>query len=206
MIWDNLILRYVMSFIMATGITFLMFLGMNYLITQEDILLNGDDKRIRVELGSVREVQEVIKKEIKPDEIVPEPVPTTELEISINVGNASDPIDLSIRETETGNIGIGDGSVFIADGEYLPIVRVMPQYPARAAEKGLEGYVIVEFSVTPVGSTVNVIVIESSNRLFERNAVRAAERFKYKPRVVDGEAVYVEGVRNRIEFELDEEG
>ena len=204
--WDSQIMRYVISFIMATGITFLMFLGMNYLITQEDILLDGNDKRIRIELGSVREIQEVIKKEIKPEEIIPEPAPTTELEISINVGNASDVVDLSIRETETGNIGIGDGSVFIADGEYLPIVRVMPQFPARAAERGLEGYVIVEFSVTPMGSTVNVVVIESSNRLFERNAVRAAERFKYKPRIVDGEAVAVEGVRNRIEFELAEEG
>lgn len=200
----SVIVRYLVSFIIAAAITFLMFWGMQALISSDNILVE-EHKRIRVDLGSVREVQEVAEKERKPDEIIPEPAPTTELEISIDVGNVSDPVDLSLRETEVGNIGIGDGAVFVADGEYLPIVRVPPQYPARAAERGLEGYVVVEFTVTPTGSTVNVVAIESSHNFFVRNAIRAAERFKFKPRVVDGEPVYVEGVRNRIEFKLDDE-
>mgnify|MGYP003630482200 FL=1 len=115
----------------------------------------------------------------------------------------SDPVNFSTRNTEVANVATGIGTSFVPDREYLPIVRVPPQYPARAAERGLEGYVVVVFTVTPMGSTTNIKVVESTDKVFERNAVRAALRFKYKPKVVDGEATMVEGVRTKIEFKLD---
>ena len=95
--------------------------------------------------------------------------------------------------------GIGFG---ISDGEYLPIVKVAPVYPARALNRGLEGYVIVEFTVTRQGTVQDVFIIESSSSLFDRAAIEAALKFKYKPRVIDGEAVEVPGVRNQITFEI----
>ncbi len=95
--------------------------------------------------------------------------------------------------------GVGFG---ISDGEYLPIVKVAPVYPARALQRGLEGYVIVEFTVTPAGTTRDAVVVESTSTLFERAAVEAALKFKYKPRVIDGEAVEVPGVQNKISFEI----
>ncbi|MBN1239057.1 MAG: energy transducer TonB, partial [Gammaproteobacteria bacterium] len=88
-------------------------------------------------------------------------------------------------------------------GEYLPIVKVAPVYPARAASRGLEGYVIVEFTVTRTGTTKDISVVESTSSLFERAAVDAAGKFKYKPRVIDGEPVEVPGVRNKITFVLE---
>ncbi|MDC0082435.1 energy transducer TonB, partial [Emcibacteraceae bacterium] len=86
--------------------------------------------------------------------------------------------------------------------KYLPIVRVPPQYPSRAAENGIEGYVIVTFTVTAEGTTKNIVAIESSHKMFVREAVKAARKYKYKPRVVDGEPIESSGVRVRIEFEL----
>ena len=86
------------------------------------------------------------------------------------------------------------------DGEYLPIVKVQPIYPGRALSRGLEGYVIVEFTVTKAGTTRDVRVVESSSKMFERNAVQAATKFKYKPRVIDGQPIEVPGVRNKITF------
>lgn len=59
------------------------------------------------------------------------------------------------------------------------------------------------FTVTAVGNVTDVKVIESSHPGFEGNAVRAAEKFKYKPKVVNGIAVEVKGVTNRIEFNLE---
>ena len=97
--------------------------------------------------------------------------------------------------------GFGFG---ISDGEYLPIVKVAPVYPARALSRGLSGYVLVEFTVTTNGSVRDVFVVESSSTLFERAASEAALKFKYKPRVIDGTAVEVPGVRNRITFEIAE--
>ncbi len=93
----------------------------------------------------------------------------------------------------------------ISDGEYLPIVRVAPVYPARPAARGLEGHVIVRYAVTATGETRDVEVIESTSTLFERAAVEAARKFRYRPRIIDGQPVEVPGVTSRIAFELPED-
>tara|TARA_R110002096_G_scaffold432240_1_gene648725 strand:- start:148731 stop:149264 length:534 start_codon:yes stop_codon:yes gene_type:complete len=176
---------------------------MQRLIAAGEIELNKDDVRIRVSLGNVRDAQEIREIVRKPEEVKPELAPEMEIQMSLSVGNVSDPVNFSTRNTEVANVATGIGTSFVPDREYLPIVRVPPQYPARAAERGLEGYVVVVFTVTPMGSTTNIKVVESTDKVFERNAVRAALRFKYKPKVVDGEATMVEGVRTKIEFKLD---
>ena len=109
-------------------------------------------------------------------------------------------------------VGSSDINVNISgiggDGEYLPIVKVAPQYPRRAAQRGLEGFVTVEFTVTVTGATRDVVVLEGIEKdgtpttMFNSAAVKAAEKFKYKPRVYDGVAVEVPGVRNRFVFEM----
>ncbi|MGD8340524.1 MAG: TonB family protein [Gammaproteobacteria bacterium] len=99
----------------------------------------------------------------------------------------------------------GLGGAAVSDDEYLPIVNIAPVYPPRAAARGLEGYVIVSFTVSTTGSTEDVVVVESSSTLFERAAIEAASKWKYKPRIVDGQPVAVPGVVNRINFELEPE-
>jgi protein TonB len=97
---------------------------------------------------------------------------------------------------------IGATGIPASDGEYLPIVKVAPVYPMRALQRRVEGYVIVEFVVTTSGSVTDVTVVESSAPVFEQAAIEAAQKFKYKPRVVDGVAIEVSGVQNRITFKL----
>lgn len=97
--------------------------------------------------------------------------------------------------------GLGGGS---GDGEYLPIVKVAPTYPRRAAQKGIEGYVVVEFTVSKLGTVINPVVIEADPaNIFNRAALTAAKKFKYKPKIENGKAIEVTGVRNIIRFELD---
>jgi periplasmic protein TonB len=91
---------------------------------------------------------------------------------------------------------------FFSDGDYMPIVQVAPQYPRRAADRGLEGFVLLEFTVTREGTVRDPQVIESSSSIFDRAAIDAVLRFRYRPRVIDGEPVEVPGVRFRITFEL----
>ncbi len=95
------------------------------------------------------------------------------------------------------NLGAG------SDGDFLPLVVVQPTYPRRAAEAGIEGYAIVELTVTATGSVENVMVIESSSSVFNSSAVKAALKFKYKPRVKDGIALDVKGVRYQFTFNLE---
>lgn len=101
------------------------------------------------------------------------------------------------------NLNVKGVGGFGSDGEYLPIVKVQPQYPRRALSRGIEGYVIVEFTVTTNGSVKDPVVIEADPpNIFNRAATKAALKFKYKPRVIDGEAVEVPGVRNKITFAI----
>lgn len=107
------------------------------------------------------------------------------------------------------DIGVNTGGNFTGDGEYMPIVAVAPEYPRRAASRGIEGFVTVRFTVTPNGSTKDVEVVNAVNTdgdetsIFNRAAIRAAERFKFRPRVVDGDPVEVAGVTYRFVFELE---
>ena len=90
-----------------------------------------------------------------------------------------------------------------SDGEYLPIVKVAPVYPRRALARGIEGYVVLEYTVTKQGTVKDPVVIESKpNRIFDKVATKSALRYKYKPRVIDGEPVEVPNVRTKITFKL----
>ena len=109
------------------------------------------------------------------------------------------------------NLNVKGVGGFGSDGEYLPIVKVQPQYPRSALNRGLEGYVIVEFTVTTNGSVRDPVSIEgmagrkgnlNPSTIFNRAAEKAALKFKYKPRVIDGEPVEVPGVRNKITFAI----
>jgi len=58
--------------------------------------------------------------------------------------------------------------------------------------------------VSKQGAVKNPIVIQAKPEgIFEQAAVDAALKFKYKPRVVNGEATEVSGVQNRITFQID---
>ena len=94
---------------------------------------------------------------------------------------------------------------FIQNGEYLPITRVEPIYPRRALMRGIEGYVLLEFVVTRTGTVRDpVVLVSEPPGYFDRAALNAVMKFKYLPRVVDGVAMDVPGVRARLVFEIDE--
>lgn len=90
-----------------------------------------------------------------------------------------------------------------SDGDIVPIARPRPAYPILAARRGIEGYVVLEYTVTRAGTVEGVAVVESSNSLFNRSALEAVNKFRYKPRIVDGHPVAVRGVRTKIRFELE---
>jgi periplasmic protein TonB len=91
------------------------------------------------------------------------------------------------------------------DSEYLPIVKVAAVYPRQAQARGITGYCIVEYTVTTSGATRDPVPVDCSPPgVFEQSAVKAAQKFKYRPRVIDGRPVEVAGVRNRFLYELDQ--
>lgn len=114
---------------------------------------------------------------------------------TVNIGHMAIDADVAV------DAGFG---LSASDGEYLPIVKVAPQYPRRAAARGVEGYVVLSFTVTETGAVTNPLVVESvPPGVFDSAATRAALKFKYKPRVEDGKPVVVHGVEHLITFQLE---
>jgi protein TonB len=72
----------------------------------------------------------------------------------------------------------------------IPIVRSKPRYPLRAEARNIEGYVIVDFTVTPTGSVIDAKVREAKPEgIFDRSALNAIVKWKFKPKIENGRAV-----------------
>jgi protein TonB len=156
---------------------------------------------VRVKRNENLNVEDIIpEKPPKPPETPPE-TPPQEMD---NVNPDSPKINVAPPSVNANTDIGGPGGMNIAEGDYLPIVRVAPVYPARALSRGLEGFVDLSFTVTTAGTVEDPIVLQSTSSLFERAAIRAVLKFKYKPRVVDGVPVSVPGVKTRISFQLEE--
>ncbi len=202
------IVRYVLSFFAALVVVFSLFWVMQYLIASADRTLDEDDAGHLLEFVRIKQDEIISTRKLKPrkppppDEQPPEPPPpamdniTPEAQaVAVTAVSINTKIDLSAS-------GFG---LTPSDGDYLPIVKVQPMYPRRALSRGIEGYVIVKFTVTKQGTTRNHVIVESKPKgIFDRAALQAATKFKYKPRVVDGQPIEVPGVLNKITFVIEE--
>lgn len=102
------------------------------------------------------------------------------------------------------NVDIGGPGSLQRDGEATPIVRIEPRYPVQAARDGKEGWVRLSFTINEVGGVEEVSVIEAEpKRVFNREAMRALRKWKYKPKIVDGKAVRQPNMRVQLDFKLE---
>lgn len=198
-----MIVRYALSVTMGAVVTFgLLFLMQLMIATGRGAMTDTSKARI-VDFVRVERNEIVETRERKPERL-PEPEPRPDLPAPDRSADFDGTLAVSTTgpalQADVRVAGLGFG---VADGEYLPIVKVAPVYPARALARKLEGYVMVEFTVTRTGTVKDVVVLESTADLFERPAVEAALKFKYKPRVIDGEPVEVAGVKNKLVFEME---
>ena len=198
--------RYAFSILIGMVVTLSLLFVMQLLIASGKQALTDPRERHKLEFVRVKRNENLNtadftpEKPPKPPETPPE-TPPQELD---NIDPTAPTI--SIRPPQISadtNIG-GQGSMNIAEGDYLPIVRVAPVYPTRALTRELEGFVDMSFTVTTAGTVKDPIVLQSTSSLFERAATRAVLKFKYKPRVVDGIPVEVVGVKTRITFVLED--
>lgn len=199
--------RFIIAFFVSLAITLGLFFLMQSLIKMGGSALTEPPQGSVLDFVRVKQEETVEQKDRKPrkppkpKEQPPQMQPQqmdspspdaegTSMDFSADVGD-----DVALD----GGLALESG-----DGEYLPIVKVSPVYPRRALQRGIEGFVIVEFTVTKQGTVKNPVVVEANPEgIFEQAAMDAAMKFKYKPRVVNGEATEVSGVQNRITFQID---
>lgn len=198
--------RYVFSIVTGTLVTLSLLFIMHLLIEFGESAITEERERHTLEFVRIKRNENLNledytpEKPPKPPEVPPE-VPPQDID---NIDPSAPTINIPPPPVAA-NVDIGGpGAMNIAEGDYLPIVRVAPIYPARALQRGVEGYVDMSFTVTTTGTVKDPIVMFSTSSLFERAASRAVVKFKYKPRVVDGVPVEVVGVKTRITFKIED--
>ena len=197
--------RYLFSIVVGVIVTLSLLFVMNILIVTGKQALTKPRDRAKLEFVRVKRNESLNVEDYTPEKPPkpPETPPETPPQEMDNIDPSAPKIGVAAPEVSTdANIG-GPGGMNIAEGDYLPIVRVAPVYPARALSRGLEGYVDLSFTVTTAGTVRDPVVIQSTSSLFERAAIRAVLKFKYKPRVVDGVPVDVPNVKTRITFKIE---
>jgi periplasmic protein TonB len=198
--------RYVFAVIVGSIVTLTLLFVMQLLIAFGESALTTPRERHVLDFVRVKRNENVNTEDItpekppKPPEVPPEVPPQDMDNIDPNAPTINVPPPTVASEVNVG----GPGGMNIAEGDYLPIVRVAPVYPARALSRGIEGYVDMSFTVTTTGSVRDPVVDFSTSSLFDRAAEKAVLKFKYKPRVVDGVPVEVPNVKTRITFKIEE--
>lgn len=207
-------LRVLVAALLAAGVTFGLFLLMYALIS------SGSDQRADlgaisgIRFGPVEIPDEIMtRSRRKPEKPPPprEPPPPPRLQISKMDQQVQNMPQMNIPDLDVPLVG-GSG-MFIgnfqqvdrgAEGDIIPVVVIRPIYPREAAISGTQGWVKVEFTITEVGTVKDPRVIDAMPpRVFNREAIRAILKWKFKPRVVDGIAVERRATQV-IDFTLDE--
>jgi len=213
-----MVTRYSLSLGVGIFVTLLLFYIMQALIQSGRSVLKEGGATTIVDFVRLKQDQLLQTKKRKPKKPPPPDEPPPDVRPQLNnvavdqTGYTMSNLDVSV------NIDVSGGGFGVSDGEYLPIVKVQPIYPRRALSRGMSGWVIVEFTVTAQGTVSNPMVIENCamvanlrnpadctdrpSSIFDNAATKAALKFKYKPKVIDGVPVDTAGVQNKISFEL----
>lgn len=196
--------RYGMGIVVGSAVTVGLLYLMQAAISNDHIPLNDPPGFEIVEVVRILEDIEPIRK--PPKEKPPPPPDEMPPDIPID-GPVLEGGDWSIIvfEPENSDGPVADIGSYSRDGEYLPIAKVRADYPRIALKRGIEGYVILQFTVTEKGTVEDPEVVESAPPgIFDAAAIKAALKFNYKPRVVDGTPIRVSGVKNKIVFKLED--
>jgi periplasmic protein TonB len=200
--------RLLVGVVLGAVVTLALFWVMQYLIATADRTLDEAKRGALIDFVRVKRSEIVERRQIKPRKPPPPKTPPPEppapkldrlKPTAEKIAIRTAPVKTDIELTSGGfSLGVGEG-------DYLPIVKVAPIYPQRALSRGIEGHCIVEFTVTRAGTTRDARAVEGAcDSAFKKASVEAADKFKYKPRVIDGQSVEVPGVRNKFTYKIED--
>jgi len=119
---------------------------------------------------------------VTPQHIVPTP--------NMNIDIPALDIPLSSRLTGSLLSGIEVGPSGFPGSHVVPLVRVPPRYPFKARQRRIEGWVKLEFTITREGMVKDIRVVDSHPpKIFDRAAMQAIARWKFKPMMIDDQPV-----------------
>ncbi|MGQ0622663.1 MAG: energy transducer TonB [Panacagrimonas sp.] len=217
---DNTLLR----MLQALGLALVFSVGLFWVMHS---LIQGDGGGVRtvdalpnidfVRLKRDTEAETITRRKPPPPPPPKQPPPPPKMHIASEAPPKNEPLPFNIPNLGlAANVGGGPflgemaagapgGGMGLFEGDIIPLQRIAPQYPRQAARDGVTGYVKIEFTVNPDGSVRDARVIEAKPRgVFDAAAITAALKWKFKPKVQDGQPVAQKGVV-QVDFNLEGE-
>jgi protein TonB len=199
-------IRLIIGVPIAAVITFLLFTLMQILIFEDEIVIEEEREELRITISDVAEDIQVRQRDLTLDDVQqaepPPPPPSIPRQ-------AADAPSEDVRTTmgalpdfDAPNLRGDQVNFDVSDRDAQPLVRIEPQYPMRAQERGIEGNCVMQFDVTPDGQPTNITVVSCSSSLFQSTSIRAVERWRYEPRIEGGNAVWRRGVRTTLDYRM----
>ena len=189
-------------------VTFGLFWVMQALISMEGSGLGEKGPRYNIDFVRLKRDETIQEKKRKiPEKTPPKeqpPPPPMDLSRNLRPDQNVDGMDVGIDL----GLEMDSGAGFVAaqgDSDIVPVVRVDAQYPMRAAERGIEGWVELEFTISAQGTVKDARVLRSKPKgVFDRASLRAVRKWKYNPKIQDGVAVERPGETVRLTFDLED--
>lgn len=193
------ILRILLGIPAAVIVVGALFLVMWGLIADTEVEIGDEKDPVNISISQKLQDTEVVdqRKFERPQlDDVPPPPP------AIDRANFEPTVEGVQAKAPSFDAGVEIGSAFNPDRDAQPLVRVPPEYPQKCASRHRDRETVaLQFDVTPQGQVTNVEVVQSSNSCFNRSAVRSAERWKYQPKISEGQQEWRRGVRTNISFD-----
>ncbi len=197
-----MILRYFIGLAFGTAFMLLLFWVMWSLVS---VPVDVAEMRqaTRVEFTRMRQDTEAQKKQQeKPQPDKPPPVPEVP-QIDFAKGSIENNV-AQLTPTVDANSAMSKMKMTAgSDRDIVPLVRINPDYPPRALSRGIQGWVIVQFTISATGTVKDQKVVDSSNKIFDEAALKAIGRWRYNPKVEEGVAVERKGVQTKLVFQLE---
>lgn len=201
--------RLAIALLAATAVSLGLFWVMQRMVTPDENLKRADSNSAIVDFVRLRQDSQTERKERRkqeppkpqkpklPQQAVAEQAPTMQT-IPFNMPDVSPDLALN-RQSLLGDAVVGKG---FGDTDVIPLHRQQAVYPPRALRQKIEGYVRARLQISPEGTVEDVEIIEAEPRgVFEREAVRALYRYKFRPKMEDGRPV-AQTATQTLEFTL----
>lgn len=198
--------RFFLSALPAIGVTCGLFYIMQAAITVRNVTL--EDPGFQPVLSIILPPEDMgflpeEPTELKPIETVNPPPPRR------IVATSPEGIAFEVAEYVQPDIGIPTGGMMnmivgspaIDREEAVPVRQPIPDYPAAALRKGLEGDCTVYFSIDAAGRPFNVDA-QCSDQVFESSSERAVRKALFAARVKDGVAIGQDNLVYPIVYKL----
>lgn len=198
-------MRYLLALVIGFIVAGCLFLIMRGFISGQTAAPQTSEQTRLVSIVSAPRHDQVQTKHRKPPEKPKEQKPppnAPKVQVSDKPQVQRPQVNINIPNIDVPTPGVGGSGPFLgsggginvsnlsANGEAIPIVAITPQYPASAMFGRQEGYVTLEFTIQPDGSATDPTVVKANpRRVFDKSAINALLRSKFKPKIVNGHPV-----------------